>query len=252
MHNMLEHLYGRPKLSGATVASAVEDALAFVLVCKPQEFFDFLELIFKVDACWRLISDENDLVDAINEIFKIEEAPYQLTQIVKREEDDPTRPGPLRRGKIIRTVAWPKVVRSDEEVTFAEAITPALSVLSGPDYDAANLEFRDALDDYRKGDYGDCLVKCGSAFESVLKVLCAQNRWTFNAGATAAPLLKTVLSHSRLDGFFEQPLILIATMRNHMSSAHGGGAAVRSVERHVAQYAITSTAAAIVLLAQAV
>ena len=66
MHNMLEHLYGRPKLSGATVASAVEDALAFVLVCKPQEFFDFLELIFKVDACWRLISDENDLVDAIN------------------------------------------------------------------------------------------------------------------------------------------------------------------------------------------
>jgi len=27
-----------------------------------------------------------------------------------------------------------------------------------------------------------------------------------------------------------------------MSSAHGGGAAVRTVERHIAQYAITSTA----------
>ena len=42
--------------------------------------------------------------------------------------------------------------------------------------------------------------------------------------------------------------MLIATMRNRLSGSHGGGDTVRSVERYVAQYALTSTAAAIVLL----
>ena len=60
-----------------------------------------------------------------------------------------------------------------------------------------------------------------------------------------SPLLHTVLSRTTLDAFFEQSLFLIATIRNRLSSAHGGGCGVRSVDRHVAQYAITSTAATI-------
>jgi hypothetical protein len=61
-------------------------------------------------------------------------------------------------------------------------------------------------------------------------------------------LLTIVLNNSSLDRFFEQPLMLIATMRNRLSSSHGGGTSVRGVTRHVAQYAVTSTAAAVVLL----
>src|SRR6266851_2395471 len=241
MHNSFQHLYGRPKLSVADAQSPAEDAYAFVEQCRAAEFFDFLELTFKTDAIWRVLNDENELVDALNEILRIEDAPYQLTPIVKREERNRARTGPIVGGAVIRTVAWPKVVRAEDEVTFTEAIAPALSVLSGPNYEAANVEFRDALDEYRKGHYGDCLAKCGSAFESVLKVLCTQNRWTFKPNDTAAPLLKTVLSHTKLDGFFEQPLILIATLRNKLSVAHGGGTTVRSPEPYVAQYAITST-----------
>ena len=53
-------------------------------------------------------------------------------------------------------------------------------------------EFRKALDDYRKGDTEDCVAKCGSAFESVLKVLCQKNGIPFDANKdTAGPLLKT-------------------------------------------------------------
>jgi hypothetical protein len=248
MHNSLEHLYGRPRLCpGGSAANTVDDARLFAHTCKSPEFFDFLELTFKVDATWRVLSDENNLIDAINEILKIENDPYQLTPIVKREEERP-KLGPLPSGKTIRTVAWPKVVRNDEEVTHAEGISPALSVLTAPEYEAANLEFRDALDEYRKGVYGDCVAKCGSSFESVLKVLCSKKGWSFSPNDTAAALLKTVLSHTNLEPFFKQPLILIATMRNELSAAHGGGTGVRSVGRHVAQYAITSTAAAIVLL----
>lgn len=102
-----------------------------------------------------------------------------------------------------RAVAWPKVVRAEDEVTFKEAVAPALSVLSAPHFEAANLEFRDALDEYRKGHYGDCLTKCGSAFESVMKIVCKRNGWAFDANKdTAGPLLKIIVSNSTLDPFF--------------------------------------------------
>jgi hypothetical protein len=248
IHNSLQHLYGRFQLSTGSTASPGKDVLTFLAACPAVEFFDFIELTFKTDALSNVLYDQNCLVEGINEILKNEEAFYQLTSMVKRED-----PAPSGIGRRITITAWPKVIRVEEEITFVEAVAPALSILSGPDYGTANLEFRDALEEYRKGHYGDCLVKCGSAFESVLKVLCTQNGWTFNATtSTAAPLIKTVLANTKLDSFFEQPLTLIATLRNRLSTAHGGGTATRSVEPHIAQYAITSTAAALVLLVREV
>jgi hypothetical protein len=246
IHNALEHLYGRVRLSAKSTQTFVDDAVAFVLECTTEEFFDVLELSFRVECMWRILHERNDLVDAINEIFRVENAPYQLTRVVTREEPNS---GPFGQGTTIHTVAWPRVVRADDDVTYSEAVAPALSVLSAPHFEAASLEFRDALDEYRKGHYGDCVTKCGSAFESVMKVLCTRNGWQFDPKkATASTLLTIVLGKSSLDGFFAQPLTLIATMRNKLSSAHGGGTKVRAVERHIAQYALTSTAAAIVLL----
>lgn len=251
MHKKLQHLHGRPKLSDDPRAREPwEDGLGFALSCSAAEFLDFIELTFRSAPMWRLLNDENELVDAINELFRVESAPYQLTRLVKTEEPNPVKAGPYGGGgTVIRTVAWPRVIRADDEISHSEAVLPALSALGAPHFEAANLEFRDALDEYRRGRYGDCLTKCCSAFESVMKSLCKVNDWPFDGNRdTAGPLLRTVLSHSRLDPFFEQPLLLIATMRNRLSSSHGGGTAVRNVERHVAQYALTSTAAAILLL----
>lgn len=249
LHNKLQHLHGRPKLSDdPRCRDAREDALDFVLSCTPAEFFDFLELTFRTSPMWRVLSDENELVVTINELFRVESAPYQLTSMVKVEEHDPSaRHG--QGGLVIRTIACPQVIRVDDQPTYAEAVLPALSVLAAPHFEAANIEYRDALDEYRKGRYGDCLTKCCSSFESVMKSLCKKNSWPFDEKKdTASGLLKTVLSKSSLDPFFEQPLMLIATMRNRLSTSHGGGASVRTVERHVGQYAVTSTAAAILLL----
>ena len=243
---LLQHLYGQPTLSTARTSSAAEDALRFVYECDPIHFFDFLELTFKTECLRRVIADRNELVDAVNEIFRVEEAPYQLTPVVTEHEEAPGG------GTYIQTVALPKIVRAEDEVTHSEAVAPALSVLAAPHFKAANLEFRDALEEYRKGHYGDCLTKCNSAFESVMKALCQRNQWPFDENrATAWLLLDTIISHSTLDKFFKDPLALIATMRNKLSSSHGGGTAVRDVERHVAQYAIATTAAAIVLLVHA-
>ena len=61
-------------------------------------------------------------------------------------------------------------------------------------------------------------------------------------------LLKTVINNSGLEKFFEQPLILVATMRNKLSTAHGAGGASRNVTKGKAEYALSATAAAMLLL----
>ena len=272
----------------------VQDALTFLMNCDTNEFFDFIELSFKLELTPQAMGDENQVIDAINEIFRsddiserlrnrilllyrdvisgqwsragdytfefwsqmhnslehlygrpqlydVENEPYKLTQLVRIEE---------KKGHYthIRTSAYPKIIRVEDEAVYSEAIAPALSALSAPHFEPANAEFQEAMEEYRKGHYGDCLTKCGSAFESVLKILCKRNRWSFSETDTAAPLLKIVISNSSLNTFFEQPLMLIATIRNRLSSAHGSGSHPRSVERHIGQYAVSSTAAAIVLL----
>jgi hypothetical protein len=123
MGRTLQHLYGRPKLSDMRTNSAAEDAISFVAGCEPQHFFDFLELTFKADCLWRVVSERNDLVNAINEIFRIEAAPYQLTREVTRQE--PSQ-GPYPRGTTVHTVAWPKVIRMEEEATHRSGRPSAL------------------------------------------------------------------------------------------------------------------------------
>ncbi|MCK9354087.1 MAG: hypothetical protein M0P59_07995 [Gallionella sp.] len=131
---------------------------------------------------------------------------------------------------------------------YQSAIQPTLQLLRHSDFVSANKEFMEALDDYRKADYGDCLTKCGSTFESVLKVICARNNWPYSASDTASPLLKTVVSKSGMEPFFEQPLILVATIRNKLSNSHGAGLTPRDVTEAKAEYAINATASAILLL----
>ena len=143
--------------------------------------------------------------------------------------------------------ANPQVIRKDSELVYRSAVEPTLQLLREPDFSAANKEFLKALEDFRKEDYGDCLTKCASSFESVLKVICVRHGWSHQSTDTAAPLLRTVISNSGMEQFFEQPLILIATIRNKLSTAHGAGAELRNVTKAKAEFAINATAAAILL-----
>ena len=128
------------------------------------------------------------------------------------------------------------------------AMEPALNILAGAGFQHANKEFLEALEDHRKSDFGDCLTKCGSAFESVMKVICDKNSIGYKQTDTASVLLKTLLANAKLDGFWEQPLIMIATLRNRLSSSHGAGTQPKAVPEHVATYVVNATASAILLL----
>lgn len=250
IHSSMQHAYGRLQLSPSSRAtSPIEDILNFLPSCPPEEFLDFVELIFRAQCLFHVLHDENQLVDAFNDVFRAENAPFQVTPMVKEVDEEAISDSyPFGGGHVIRTMAYPKVIRVEEEATYSEAIAPALSVLADPAFSVANSELRGALEDYRNDDFSDCLAKCGSSFESVMKVICGKRQWPFGERDTASPLLKTIIPRTGLDGFFEQPLILVATMRNRLSAAHGGGTTAREVPRHVAQFALTTTAAAILLL----
>jgi hypothetical protein len=148
----------------------------------------------------------------------------------------------------LRIAEFPRVIRKDSEVLHQNAIEPVLNLLNGFEFQNANNEFLKALEDFRKGDYGDCLTKCGSTFESVMKVLCDKNSISFKETDTASVLLKALLANGQLDQYWEQPLILIATLRNRLSSSHGAGTKPKKIPEHVATYAVNATASAILLL----
>lgn len=199
------------------ICGSDEDALPFA------DLFHLLELIIAHKMC------PSEFVDEVAETFEKCRLAYRVNK---------TPPA--------------SIYLAEDEVVQKTALEPALAVLADPRFEVANEEFRSAMNEYRNGDYADCLAKCGSAFESVLKVMCKSNDWSFNKTATAGQLIKTVVEKSSLVSFFKEPLTLIATMRNRWGSVHGGGDEFRAPPRHIARYAVSSTASAIVLIASAV
>lgn len=144
-----------------------------------------------------------------------------------------------------------QILRVDNNITHAEAIQPALALLADKRFATPNQEFMDTLDHYKAGNNWECVTGCCKSFESVMKIVCQAKNWPFNQNDTAAPLLKTIITQGQLPTFFEQPLLLIATMRNR-SGAHGGGAKpVDPIPDYLARYCVNATASAILMLVEA-
>ena len=250
IHQMLLYRHGKFQLSNGYPQSQAEDAINFLLNCGNEEFFDFVEYIFRVKCLFHVAIEENVLVSEINELFASENVGYELTEMVKEEVIEPVNEYPFfgREQKVIKTVAYPQVIRKEDQVIHTTNIMPALTLLSDPKFKTADQEYLEALEDYRKGDYGDCLTKCGSAFESVMKIICDSKKWKYKQTDTASALLTTIISKSGIESYFDQPLSIIATLRNRLSKSHGAGVAPKEVTQNYARYALNSTAAAIVFL----
>ena len=252
-HNSMEYLHGRTVLSKAMEQRSLDepdalilDLYAFLHECSTKEFLDFIELSFKAEVPPEDASGGTSaVIDAINEIFRVDNLPYHLTDYVfgeaPRTGSGPPLPTPI--------TSYPMVIKIEEDVAYAEAVSPALHILSAERYSVPNREFRDALEHYRDGKFPASLTDCGSALESVLKVICENNGWDYNDSDTLGRLLDNVVPRLGLPSAFKEKFKLLATIRNTDSRSHGGGTTPRDPDRHLAQYMITSTAATIVFLA---
>jgi hypothetical protein len=221
-------------------------AVQYVFTCPGERFLDFIEDIFSADIYWRVGGvgvDDARIVGELNTILRVDNLPYHLTSFVRET---------VTKGAetTFYTRAYPRVIMRESEVLHENAIAPALSLLERPHFRAANEEYLAALEDYRNGNTPDCLTKCGSAFESVLKVICDRKGWPYKQTDPAKTLINAVLPNTNLEPYFESFLLVIATLRNKLGSAHGAGTAVKRPPLHLAQYALNATASAILLIAQ--
>ena len=240
IHQKLQYIHGRRFLSAKRSSDYLGDVENFFGECSDKHFLDFVELIFQSSPQTR---SYRDLVDAVNQFLKLDDLPYSLTDFVwVPEEDSPY--------SAMELAARPQIIRRDNEVLHNTAIEPTLTLLSNPAFTSANREFLEALADYRKSEYGDCVVKCCSSFESVMKIICDRKGWSYDQNDTTARLLEVIFLHTNLDSFFKQPLTLVATIRNRLSSAHGAGTEQRAVSKHIAHYAINATASSILILVE--
>jgi len=150
-----------------------------------------------------------------------------------------------------------EIIRIDSQHLHSEVVLPVLQLLRDPRFESANSEYRSAHQAYRHGELEDCLVDCGKALESVLKIIGRKRGWKFNDTDQASKLIqaavdanflaaysKTALNH--LKGLIESST---PTLRNKMA-AHGAGASPRVIPEHLAAFQLHQTAAVILYLAE--
>ena len=213
MHEKLSYFHGRANLAKIATNSRSEDAVAFLEDCDDDHFLNFIELVFKWQRLWDFNINPQELLKSVNIFLAEDDLPYYLTEFVFSRPESPKSelpPGvPPPRPDVFtsfgQVMANPQIIRRDSEVLHQTAIQPVLTLLAKPAFKAANEEFHAALKDSREGKYADCVAKCGSSFESVMKIVCEQKGWTYQRDA--GKLLNTILSKTRLPNFLKKPLL---------------------------------------------
>jgi hypothetical protein len=149
-----------------------------------------------------------------------------------------------------------QIVRIDSQYVHAEAVKPALELLSDPRFQGPHQEFLHAHELYRAAKPGDdkeledAVAAALKAFESTLKVICDLKRWPHPANATASPLIQTVIDKGLIPLYLKSSLDGLVTLSNR-SSRHGQGAQVRRMPPHLAAYALHLAASDIIMLVDA-
>ena len=112
------------------------------------------------------------LVSDINVFFDEDDLPYYLTNyVVEKQRDE-------KRGFVTSVVtAYPTVIYRENEVLHQMAIEPALSLLEHPRFNNAHEEYLGGLRDYKEGKFKECVAKCASSLESVMKIICVEKNW---------------------------------------------------------------------------
>ncbi len=151
-----------------------------------------------------------------------------------------------------------RIVRVDSELLHAEVVRPVLQFLNQKGFAGPRDEFLSAYDHFRAGENRDVITDANNAFESTLKAICEQRRWSYSPRARASDLLKVVRSKgllpTYLDNSFDQ---LAATLKSGLpevrnnQGAHGQGPTPKETPDYVAAYAIHLAATNILFLAEA-
>ncbi len=223
----------------------VEDVFNFFLDEKDcEKVLDVIELSFRcidnLTRDWEYLhkhkddasEEANDAINELNARFKENGVGYEF-----------------RNGEIIRV---------DSEFIHAEAVKPALKLLSEKIYEVANQEFLQAHEHYRHMRYKDCLAWALKSLESTMKAICGKRKWPYNQNDPAKRLIEICFENKLVPTFWQSHFsALRATLESGVPTArnvlggHGNGTIPIEVPLHLAAYCLHMTASTLVFLIEA-
>ena len=150
-----------------------------------------------------------------------------------------------------------EMMRVDSMFVHKEMVVPALRLLHDSRFASAEQEYLDAHDAYRKGELEDCIVGCGRALESTLKVIGAGRSWPITENDPASKLIRAAVDANFFPSYLQSSLTHLRgllesstpTIRNK-SGGHGAGTTPRVVPKNLAALQLHQTAAAILFLVE--
>lgn len=218
--------------------------LAFMRECQTADWLDFLELValgIEIMASdkfgyarqkWQVSTPGQAAVDEINYRLRQAGVGYQLEGA--------------------------RLIRVDSQYVHAEVVKPALSLLSGQDFEGPRQEFLAAHQHYRAGEHRQAVAMAANAVESTFKTIFDQKGWTYPKGARISDLVKVARANTLwpdyLDASFDQ---LVATLQSGLpkirdnDASHGQGATPKTVPGYIAGYALHLAACKIIFITEA-
>lgn len=151
-----------------------------------------------------------------------------------------------------------RIIRVDTQYTHSEIVEPALQLLNEPKFKPALQEFLKAHENYRHGRFEDSINESLKAFESTMKIIIAEKKWSTEKGLTASRLIQICFDNHLIPAHLQNHFAGLRTTlesglpttRNRYSG-HGDGVSNIDVPRYLAQYALNLAATNIVLLINA-
>lgn len=209
---------------------------------------DIVELVFR--AIWSIATSEND---ASRWYMHQNNTELPAAKGIERLNDF------LERNNTGYRFENGIMVRLESNFVHAELTKPALALLANPRFKTPNDEFLKAHEHFRFARLEECVVWCGKAFESIMKIICDKRNWQPPPRVRGQPAMKDLVSMCLSNGLipdwqqtqmhaYADILSAVATPRNR--GAHGGGSTPQAISRSTAAYQLHQTAAVLVLFAQ--
>ncbi len=223
------------------------------------------------DECQYFIQEAETLavLDLIEFAFRVVNGPIRRfgDQRPYRQDDSPTQTPDdaieeLNQRFLEHQIGYAfvdgQLIRKDSQFLHAEAVRPALALLSGAKFRGPSDEFLRGHEHYRHGRHKEAVQEALKAFESTMKAICDARGWRYKPTDTAKPLIDVLLKNDLIPPFLQAHLAAFATVlesglptvRNKLAG-HGQGGTPIDVPGYFVAYALHLAATNIVMLVEA-
>ncbi len=151
-----------------------------------------------------------------------------------------------------------QLIRVDNQFIHNEVVKTSILLLQEQEFHAVSEEFLKAHEHFKNGDYKDAIVNAGKSFESVMKKICSEQNYPFNAQKdTASALINILMKNEFIPAFMQNQFVglkntlenSVPTLRNKFGG-HGQGEAIINVPESIVRYTLNLCATNIVFMVE--